>query len=364
MIVESWPTLATTGTGADPYEGDHTWRAYGDSDPTRHGVRVEEEGTLALPFNALILPDDDIGRYVSIRIERYTGGSSSTRSGLVACFSGTNPEDATYYAFDQRHSDGSTRLMKVTEGVNVNLDTPYDAGTEYPKELELVVRPGDGGAAIIEGWIDGVLRMSAVDPTPFTGTKVGMKGSLGGGSTTYWGTFFATPWDEPLPPVVVEPSSLILPSSVTPPDILRLIYAFPSQDILTTNWTNESGGSNNLYTRVSGLPPSDDTYVQTSTHGAPIVFKLQGVQTPTSRDNHRVVFRARRDGPGVVQATISLHEGYVNESNQGTVIASYLNPVDISNTFTDYVLNIGPLAAETISDYQNLFVRIIPYEML
>lgn len=162
--------------------------------------------------------------------------------------------------------------------------------------------------------------------------------------------------------VVTQPLSLGV--SIPSPDVIRLIYSFPNQDILKATWTNETGGSANLWTRVSDSPPSDDTYVQTSTHGAPIVFKLQGVQQPTSTEHHRVAFRARRDGPGGVAATISLHQGYVDEENQGQVIDSFLNPVELSNTFQDYVLELGEAAVGGITDYQDLYVRIIPYEIL
>lgn len=194
-ILETWQTLAANDLA---YVGDHGWSAVGPPSPM-HGVQVTEAGQLDLQYHALLICNDEVGPYQDVSCERREGGSSSTRAGVVACFSGTGHDDSTYYALDHRHSDGSTRLLRVVDGSNSNLAPAVNVPGAYPRQMRIVVRPGPDGSVVVEGYVGGDLVMSAVDPDPLPGTQAGMKGSLGGGGFTYWGTFQAAPAEDPEP---------------------------------------------------------------------------------------------------------------------------------------------------------------------
>jgi hypothetical protein len=143
------------------------------------------------------------------------------------------------------------------------------------------------------------------------------------------------------------------------------VAQFARPDADTTNegaWTDQAGGSANLFSTVDEAVASDSDYVRSAV--APtndvIVFRLSDIEDPLSSSGHVLRWRRAKDAAGGAQIdmTVQLRQGYVNESTLGTLIASKAVTA-ISETFTDDSITLSGAEADAITNYADLFVRIL-----
>jgi hypothetical protein len=140
-------------------------------------------------------------------------------------------------------------------------------------------------------------------------------------------------------------------------------YGRPSIDTLNQSYTDQGGGSANLYTTVDEVSASDTDYIKSplAPSNSVYVTKFSTVEDPQASTGHVVRYRYQKDAAGGAQIniTIELRQGYTNESSQGTLIATVATLTNIANGWTtgSYTLSAGE--ADSITDYTALYLRIV-----
>ena len=141
---------------------------------------------------------------------------------------------------------------------------------------------------------------------------------------------------------------------------------FARPDLDTNNvdaYTDQAGGSTNLYTTIDESVASDTDYIRTVTDPSAdvIVFRLSDVTDPVSSVNHTVRIRAGTDqasGGSPVTLTYQLRQGYVSEVSLGTQIFTQDQLIS-DGSFSNYSHALSGAEADAITDYTALFLRII-----
>ena len=141
-------------------------------------------------------------------------------------------------------------------------------------------------------------------------------------------------------------------------------YARPSADTANPgNFTDQSGGSTNLYQAIDEATASDADYIQSpeAPSNAVYVTKLSSVADPQSSTGHIMRMRTSVsvDGQSPIDITQQLRQGYVNESNQGTLIAQQSRTGITSTTWTDSTYTLSAAEADAITNYSDLYYRFI-----
>lgn len=140
-------------------------------------------------------------------------------------------------------------------------------------------------------------------------------------------------------------------------------FARPSADVAYINWGNTSGAPVNLFAEINEETPSDSEFIQTivaSPVNEPYVAKLSGVTDPEVDTGHVLRVRLRKnpaDGARL-DYTVELRQGYVDEALQGNLIESF-EILDVIGIFVTDNLAITPANAALITNYDDLFVRVV-----
>lgn len=141
-------------------------------------------------------------------------------------------------------------------------------------------------------------------------------------------------------------------------------FARPSAD--TNNpggFTDQAGGSTNIYTTINESTPNDTNYIRspTSPVNAVYVTKLSAVTTPGLTTGHVMRMRTAVDVANQQAITITqqLRQGYVSEAAPGTLIASQTRAGITSTTWVTSEYTLTPAEASSITDYSNLYYRFI-----
>lgn len=141
------------------------------------------------------------------------------------------------------------------------------------------------------------------------------------------------------------------------PQVLR-----PSADVVDGNWTNELGNNTNLYDSVKETPPDDGNWIESewSPSSSVCVLKLSAGDDPGIDTGHILRFRIEKYPPGSesISITLQLREGYVNEGNQGTLIAEWQDS-DLSDAIALITRDLSTGEAGTITDRADLYVRMV-----
>lgn len=131
---------------------------------------------------------------------------------------------------------------------------------------------------------------------------------------------------------------------------------FPDEDISTAGvWTNESGGTTNLFQSVNNEPgvAGDSTFIESPevVPGGVARYRsgLEDGASPFTFDGFNITVRAKGSEPGV-ELRVSLQEDGVSKA--GRVFT------DIPITFTDHVFNISSSDIEGVQDFSNLEMLI------
>ena len=123
-------------------------------------------------------------------------------------------------------------------------------------------------------------------------------------------------------------------------------------------WTDESGGTSNIYTHADGTSAGSD-YIKgvvgfDSQPVGPAIFTLSDVTDPESASDHKIIYTAHVSaggGGGAPGMTIALFEG-------STQRHSTTNNSVSTSTPTEYTITLSSAEANSISDYSNLLLRV------
>jgi len=141
-------------------------------------------------------------------------------------------------------------------------------------------------------------------------------------------------------------------------------FARPSTDTTLDSYTDQTGGTTNIYTTIDESVASDLDYIRSATDpsNAAYVTKLTSVTDPVSATGHVLRVRMGTDvasGGNQIDATVELREGYVSETSQGTLICTLSQSNINQGSFADYSANLSAGEANSITDYTDLYVRVV-----
>ena len=139
-------------------------------------------------------------------------------------------------------------------------------------------------------------------------------------------------------------------------------FGRPSNDQLNEGYTDQGGGSSNIYTTIDETVYSDSDYIRSALAPTSDVYvtKLTAVEDPQSSTDHHVRYRYAKDAAGGAQIdlTVQLRQGYVNEGSPGTLIKEWVH-ANIPETFTAQDQTLSGPEADAITDYANLYLRFV-----
>ena len=127
----------------------------------------------------------------------------------------------------------------------------------------------------------------------------------------------------------------------------------PDADVTTNSWTNELGGTTNLYASIDEAEANDGDYISSPTvnNGSTSYYEcsLEPLSDPLSSSSHIVRYRlGRASGSGSVTITVSLRQG------ASTEIASWQHT---SPSTVTYAQTLTAGQADAITDYGDLRLR-------
>lgn len=133
-------------------------------------------------------------------------------------------------------------------------------------------------------------------------------------------------------------------------------FARPSADTVRTGWTDQSGGTTNIYTNIDEASASDADYIKTATPPGSNEFEtlLTPVTDPLASTGHIMRWR-RRKQPATGSDDVNLTVRLVENTTQITSQAD--NTIPGSFTDTSYTLSAGE--ADSITDYSNLRLEFV-----
>lgn len=139
-------------------------------------------------------------------------------------------------------------------------------------------------------------------------------------------------------------------------------FARPSTDTTIGTYTDQGGGTTNIYTTIDETVASDADYIQSvlAPANAPYVTKLSTIEDPVSSTGHVVRYRYGKNAAGgsQIDLTVELRQGYTNEGAQGTLIANWAH-TNISDTLATAAQTLSAGQADAITDYANLYLRFV-----
>lgn len=139
-------------------------------------------------------------------------------------------------------------------------------------------------------------------------------------------------------------------------------FARPSADTTVGSWEDELAGTTDIFQSIDEAVADDDDFItsETAPSSSFYVTALSTIEDPQSSSGHTVRYRYQKDASGGAQIDIDveLREGYVSEGTPGTLIASQSH-TDISNGWTDGSFTLSSGEADSITDYSDLFLRIV-----
>jgi len=142
-------------------------------------------------------------------------------------------------------------------------------------------------------------------------------------------------------------------------------FARPSADTNNVDaYTDQAGGSTNLWDTINESVASDTDYIRTVTDPTNdvIVFALTSLTDPVSSTGHIIRARAGTDqasGGRQIDLTVQLRQGYVSEGTPGTLIATLTQTNVSQGSFTTYIYTLSGAEADAITNYASLFLRVV-----
>lgn len=133
-------------------------------------------------------------------------------------------------------------------------------------------------------------------------------------------------------------------------------FARPSADTVRTGWTDQGGGTTNIYTTIDEASASDADYIKTPTPPGANEFEtlLTAVTDPLSSTGHIMRWRRRKQpasGSAQINLTARLLQG-------GTQITSQ-SDTNLPGTFTDTSYTLSGAEADAITNYADLRLEFV-----
>lgn len=140
-------------------------------------------------------------------------------------------------------------------------------------------------------------------------------------------------------------------------------FARPDQDTTIGNFTDQVGGTTNIFSSIDETSANDTDYIRSpaSPSNQVYVCRLSDVADPVSSTGHTMRMRTScdQDAQETLDFTQQLRQGYTNEGSQGTLIASQSRTGVNSTTWTTSAYTLSGAEADAITDYTALFFRFI-----
>ena len=132
-------------------------------------------------------------------------------------------------------------------------------------------------------------------------------------------------------------------------------YLYPDADSSIGNWTDQAGGTTDIYQAIDETEASDTDYVKSESNPSSSAFKVRLSNPGTAPDSsgrHEIAYRYRKNSNGnqQINLTVKLVEG------ASTVIATWSH-TDIGTTVTAAQQNLSTGEVSSISDYDDLFLE-------
>jgi len=133
-------------------------------------------------------------------------------------------------------------------------------------------------------------------------------------------------------------------------------FARPSADTVRTAWTDEAGGTTDIYTGIDEVTAEDVEYIKTPAPPGSNEFEtlLTTVTDPVSSANHIMRWRRRKQpaaGSADINLTVRLMQAAVEKVSRAD------NTLPTTFTDTSYTLSAGE--ADSISDYADLRLEFV-----
>lgn len=133
-------------------------------------------------------------------------------------------------------------------------------------------------------------------------------------------------------------------------------FARPFNDDAIGNWTNDVGGTTDIYQAIDEVTANDADYIESEINpsASTCEIELSEVDDPETAADHIVRYQYRRrdsggGSPPTIDITVALTEG-------GVVRASQTH-TSVSTTFTAGSFTLSAGEANSITDYGNLEVE-------
>lgn len=138
----------------------------------------------------------------------------------------------------------------------------------------------------------------------------------------------------------------------------------PDADTLLGNYSDQVGGTTNIFNSIDEASPSDADYIRSPASPVSEVYvcRLSDAVDPVLSTGHTMRMRTANDvasGGETLDYTQQLRQGYVNEGAQGTLIASQNRNGVTNDTWTTSTYTLSGAEADAITDYTALFFRFI-----
>ena len=138
--------------------------------------------------------------------------------------------------------------------------------------------------------------------------------------------------------------------------------ARPAADVTNEGWTTQDGGEASLYNVINEGTADDVDFILTSSGPTQEVFvmRFDDLDDPGADTGHILRFRAGKQTAVAADCTllVELRQDYVDEGNQGTLIADYFI-ADVPLAFTQYQVPLSEEEAALITNYEALYLRLV-----
>lgn len=140
-------------------------------------------------------------------------------------------------------------------------------------------------------------------------------------------------------------------------------FGRPISDASIGAWTDEAAGTINIYTGIDEVSAEDTEYITSEANpsSSPYVCGLTtSLEDPVSSSGHVMRWRRQKSASGGadINLTVQLRQGYVSEGTPGTQITSQSDAA-IPATWTDTSYTLSGAEADSITNYTDLFIRIV-----
>ncbi len=141
-------------------------------------------------------------------------------------------------------------------------------------------------------------------------------------------------------------------------------FGRPSADTYNGDgWVEDDGTAVAIFDQIDEAVLDDADYIKSPVAPTSDVYvtKLSNLEDPVSSTGHTVRVRHQKDAAGgaVVNLTAELRQGYVSEASQGTLIATVMSAVALSDVATTTTYTLSGAEADAITDYTSLYLRFL-----